>query len=397
MMVPYTFIGPTSNSRIDHILYAAIGGTVLSCDIVDNHLNSDHVPLKVVFDFNVGHVDLVERPHIRQTAWWKASSCDIQEYRTRLDNKVDNFVYDNCIENCTDVMCTKHDIEISSMYNNVIQLCLEAAEDIPKTGQLTSNKRIPGWSEHVEHLRREALVWHHHWRACGQPHEGDVAERRRVSRTEYHRLWKLGGRARQEALYDLMRKSRLLFKYALRKCKRNKNAIVADNIAENVCKKDDKAFWRGIQNVTNSKVKLPSKIGEAHGSTDISVMWKDHYSRIFSTVNESNCTALYADLCDEHYLFETGMCVTPNEIADIVAEMSCNKSPGLDGLTSEHLKKANCQLSVLLSILLSALLVHGRVPSDILKSVMVPIVKNKNKRVSDKENYRPICLANVFT
>ena len=117
----------------------------------------------------------------------------------------------------------------------------------------------------------------------------------------------------------------------------------------------------GIQNVTNSKVKLPSKIGEAHGSTDISVMWKDHYSRIFSTVNESNCTALYADLCDEHYLFETGMCVTPNEIADIVAEMSCNKSPGLDGLTSEHLKKANCQLSVLLSILLSALLVHGRV------------------------------------
>ena len=45
MMVPYTFIGPTSNSRIDHILYAAIGGTVLSCDIVDNHLYSDHVPL----------------------------------------------------------------------------------------------------------------------------------------------------------------------------------------------------------------------------------------------------------------------------------------------------------------------------------------------------------------
>ena len=43
-----------------------------------------------------------------------------------------------------------------------------------------------------------------------------------------------------------MRKSRLLFKYALRKCKRNKNAIVANNIAEKLCKKDDKAFCRGI-------------------------------------------------------------------------------------------------------------------------------------------------------
>ena len=32
-----------------------------------------------------------------------------------------------------------------------------------------------------------------------------------------------------------------------------------------------------------------------------------------------------------------------------------------------------------------------------LKSVIIPIIKNKNKRISDKDNYRPICLANVFT
>ena len=89
MKVPYTFIGLMSNSRIDHILYSAIGGTVLSCDIVDNHLYS-------CCTF-VGHVDLVERPRIGRTAWWKASSCDIREYRTRLDNKLDNLVYDNCI------------------------------------------------------------------------------------------------------------------------------------------------------------------------------------------------------------------------------------------------------------------------------------------------------------
>ena len=46
---------------------------------------------------------------------------------------------------------------------------------------------------------------------------------------------------------------------------------------------------------------------------------------------------------------------------------------------------------------MSAILVHGRVPSAMLTSVMIPIVKNKNKHITDKENYRPICLANVFT
>ena len=29
------------------------------------------------------------------------------------------------------------------------------------------------------------------------------------------------------------------------------------------------------------------------------------------------------------------------------------------------------------------------------ESVIVPIIKDKNKRVNDKNNYRPICLSNV--
>ena len=52
---------------------------------------------------------------------------------------------------------------------------------------------------------------------------------------------------------------------------------------------------------------------------------------------------------------------------------------------------------MLFSILMSAILVHGRVPSAMLKSVMNPIDKNKNEHITDKENYRPLCLANVFT
>ena len=46
---------------------------------------------------------------------------------------------------------------------------------------------------------------------------------------------------------------------------------------------------------------------------------------------------------------------------------------------------------------MSAVLVHGYVPKSMLKSVIVPIIKNKNKRTNDKDNYRPICISNVFT
>ena len=47
---------------------------------------------------------------------------------------------------------------------------------------------------------------------------------------------------------------------------------------------------------------------------------------------------------------------------------------------------------------MSDILVHGYAPESMLKSVIFPIIKNKNKRISGIDNYRyNMCLANVFT
>ena len=54
-----------------------------------------------------------------------------------------------------------------------------------------------------------------------------------------------------------------------------KNVIIADNLADKLCRKDDRGFSRHIKNVTNSKVKLPGMVGDARGSADITTMWKD--------------------------------------------------------------------------------------------------------------------------
>ena len=58
----------------------------------------------------------------------------------------------------------------------------------------------------------------------------------------------------------MMKFSRSKFKYALRKCKRDKETIIADNIAEKLCQKDDRDFWKNIKQMTNTKVKLPTNI-----------------------------------------------------------------------------------------------------------------------------------------
>ena len=129
----------------------------------------------------------------------------------------------------------------------------------------------------------------------------------------------------------------------------------------------------------------------------VNTMWQEHYSNIFNSVKGSGCGHIHAAMCMEHIVFDRDMIVSSTEIEDIIVDLACHKSPGLDGLTSERMEFANSKLPVLLSILMSAVLIHGHVPRSAIISVLVPIIKNTNKRIIDKDNHMPICLSNVFT
>ena len=74
----------------------------------------------------------------------------------------------------------------------------------------------------------------------------------------------------------------------------------------------------------------------------------------------------------------------------IVNDLACNKSPGLDSVSAENMKFAGPQLCILMSMMISSIFTHGFIPSSLMELVIVP---NKNKRINDKGNYRPICLS----
>ena len=173
---------------------------------------------------------------------------------------------------------------------------------------------------------------------------------------------------------------------------------MADKLVDRLSENDDRAFWKEIKNINNSKVKLPNIVGNANGNVNITAMWYEHCSSIFDMVPGSSCNDLLGDLCGEHCEFDgNNMIVLPSEMVEMIMDLACNKSPGLDGLNSEHMQLSSVQLPVLISILISVMLIHGCIPKHILTSVMVPIIKNKNKSSTDKNNYRPICISNVFT
>ena len=109
-----------------------------------------------------------------------------------------------------------------------------------------------------------------------------------------------------------MRHSRSHFKQYLRVCKTRKSTIIADKITANLCKKDDRAFLGELKNMTNSKIKLPSVVGNAHCNDAINTMWQEHYSNIFNSVKGSSCGDIHAAMCMEHIVFDRDMIISSN-------------------------------------------------------------------------------------
>ena len=43
------------------------------------------------------------------------------------------------------------------------------------------------------------------------------------------------------------------------------------------------------------------------------------------------------------------------------------------------------------------MLTHGHMPSDLMKTALVPILKNRQGDTSDKNNYRPIAIVTAMS
>ena len=91
------------------------------------------------------------------------------------------------------------------------------------------------------------------------------------------------------------------------------------------------------------------------------------------------------------------MKVDQQEIESYIRELLPSKSPGLDGISSEHLKFCSRRILPLLSFLFGAILVHGIIPNEMIQSVITPVIKDKNGDITMKNNYRPIAISSIIS
>ena len=95
--------------------------------------------------------------------------------------------------------------------------------------------------------------------------------------------------------------------------------------------------------------------------------------------------------------YSENMIVSSRITSKLISELDSGKSSGPDNISPESLKFASNRLSVLLSLCFSVCLSHGYLPPAMIKTTIVPIVKNKCGNISESNNYRPIALATIIS
>ena len=371
----YTYVSDAhcTTSWLDHVLCSQdLQRKLQLINILDKLPSSDHLPLSVIIDVRVQSVPSVSTICSSPRAkviynWTKADTTDVNNYCMKTYDNFSKICIPPAIK-CTNINCKslEHRHEIDLFYSQICEaLHCSSLDSIPSSKSSDCrNYIVPGFNDYVKDLHSVARSDYVVWRDAGKPRSGTPCSN--------------------------MRRSRLQFRYALRQCRMNEEAIRADKYAKSLLDKDMLSFWKHIRKSNNARVPLATTIGGITGENEIAEMWQDHYKSILNSVKTNSrqqfVTSKLSSIRGESILFST------SDINVALHSLKSGKSCGVDGLAAEHFLFAHRITHVFLSILFNTFILHGYLPADFMKTAIVPIIKNKTGDTSDKNNYRPIAL-----
>ena len=360
----------TRSSWIDHVMCTqTVDSSILSVSILDDYICSDHKPVSVQLACSVTKSVGNDCVSMRQHCCWnKVTDVDIANYQFQLDNLLHNV---NLNDTCTQPICNDsgHHAHIDSYYNDIISCVQVASSNSIPQQQCGNEQAIAGWNDYVSDKHQIARAAFLEWCTSGKPMAGH--------------------------LFHEMRRSRSAFKMALRFVKRHEEEIKADKCEQSLNFNDSAAFWKSVQSMSNTKAtNTVTCVAGVSGTKNIANVWKLHFEKIYNTIVDVDTRDNVCELlsgCNDTYN------VTVDMVKQAVYKQHRGKAAGHDGVYMESLIYACPRLFVHLTILLNECIKHSYLPEALMRSVIVPLIKNKNGDTSDLNNYRAIALSTVLS
>jgi len=225
----------------------------------------------------------------------------------------------------------------------------------------------------------------------------DFVLKARKSASHAYKLWHQWNKPKYGPLFDLVQRTRALYKYTVRFCRKHEQQVEADENANFLAQKNYNSFWKGVFRSTTPDSVFTYKVGSAEGPTDVCSLWLDHYKTLFNSVSYDRTQMEKLVNSVAHTNNEAVEHVSSRNISTASDAMLNNKAGDCYGLRTEHYKLAGNLYYSGLALCINAMLTHGYIPVDAIYTIICPTVKDKKGDLSSISNYRPIALATIFS
>ena len=375
----YVNLDLNQESCIDHyILTHNLYECVLSSFVYDSSLNpSHHRPVHLCIKIPVYHCDSsVGSGNVEPSVdWAKVNDFHIKAYQSYLDSLLADIDINDTALHCKDVNCncSLHTRFIDNMCDRLISACICAgSKTFPNSSKSYRNKGLPLWNEEIAPYREKAILWHNIWISCGRPRKG--------------------------AVYDIMRQTRNKYHYAVRKVKRSEENIRKQRFLSEIESCNVNEFWSKVRKFGGSHSNTVSNVIDGKSNpVDICNVFSDKYSSILqsspSSVSDLNSVK---NIISEKLQSDGVEQVHVTDVMSAFKKLNPNKSDGIHGCNSSHIKFASKTFIIYFSLLYQCMLYHGYTADDLLCSCIISIPKDKRGSLNDSSNYRGIALCNAL-
>jgi hypothetical protein len=331
---------------------------------------SVHLPIVIDLDINISkskHASYHENESHSKVSWNSVNEDHIYRYELEMHKLLSDIRIPNACT-CTDGKCKdrNHIVELDTLCNDIINACVISGQVFPKCKK---KRKLPYWGQNVKPYKDDALFWHNLWKECDKPSNG--------------------------ILYDLMRKTKLQYHYAVRKLKRNSDVLRKEKMAEALNENNSRNFWNEVKKVNDNRIQYPSHVDNITNASDIASLFASKYEALYNSVpsNKTLLNEIYKNLdSDIRNINIHDMQISEVHIVKAFQKIKNDKADSEHKLFSNHLKYAPVSLYRYLACLFNGMIVHGYTPPCIINSNIISIPKDTRGNLSSSENYRGVSL-----
>ena len=353
---------------IDHFLHS--GGTemVKAAVIHDIDNNSDHEPIYCTFPISTNQdFDSNSPPNISKPSWKKANQDERELFKCLLDSRLESIVIPTEITECKNINC-KIDTHLEAIewFANETLVAIESAclDSLPSTGSSKKvnnmNNNLAGFNEEVKPFKDNALFWFNVWKCAGKPTNC--------------------------VLHNIMKSTKNIYHRSFKKCQRNKNLIKKNKLL-NACINGDSNLFEEIKTMRKTHSRAAKSIDGV--SNNIPNHFRNIYNELYNKVNDINDVELIKNEVESKIKDDD-----INEIEKIdskvvnnaIKKVKSGKNDPIFKYSSDCFKTGSVILNEYLTALIKSFFIHGFIPTILLLSTLMPIIKDKLGSINVSSN-----------